>query len=158
VYEVFRNGLSLTDPVASGRVELTFGSGAVDFTAVQPGQTVWKTDDQELTARLRRTFSGEPRRRQPVDLVVRAVVGRPVVLLARLASGTACELASDGPAVEALKHPLSEQTLREQMGRLGGTPFELRNLTAEIEGRPMLPLSLQLVRDGRSLPAASPET
>jgi putative protease len=142
VYEVFRNGLSLTDPVASGRVELTFGSGAVDFTAVQPGQTVWKTDDQELTARLRRTFAGEPRRRQPVDLVVRAVVGRPVVLLARLASGTACELASDGPAVEALKHPLSEQTLREQMGRLGGTPFELRNLTAEIEGRPMLPLSL----------------
>jgi putative protease len=142
VYEVFLEGVSLTDPVASGRVELTFGSGAVDFAAVQPGQTVWKTDDQELTARLRRTFAGEPRRRQPVDLLVRAWVGRPLVVLARLANGAACELESDGPAVEALRHPLSEQTLREQLGRLGGTPFELRNLTAEIEGRPMLPLSV----------------
>jgi len=142
VYEVFLEGVSLTDPVASGRVELTFGSGAVDFAAVQPGQTVWKTDDQELTARLRRTFAGEPRRRQPVDLLVRTGVGRPLVVLARLANGAACELESDGSAVEALRHPLSEQTLREQLGRLGGTPFELRNLTAEIEGRPMLPLSV----------------
>ena len=78
VYEVFRGNVSLTDPVGSGRVELTFGSTAVDCTALQIGQPVWKTDDPQLTARLRETFSGaEPRRRRPVDVIVTAAVAAP---------------------------------------------------------------------------------
>ncbi|MFY8222141.1 MAG: peptidase U32 family protein, partial [Pirellulales bacterium] len=143
VYEVFHTGQSLTEPVATGRVELTFARDAFDFSRLAPGQTVWKTDDPELTARLRKTFSGEDlRRRQPIDLVVTAVVGKPLVVRATLASGATCEVESEEPAVEAKKHPLTEATLREQLGRLGGTPFELRGLSAEIEGRPMLPLSV----------------
>jgi putative protease len=74
--------------------------------------------------------------------VVTAVVGKPLVVRATLASGATCEVESEEPAVEANKHPLTEATLREQLGRLGGTPFELRGLSAEIEGRPMLPLSV----------------
>ena len=143
VYEVFQAGRSLTDRVAEGRVELSFAHEAFDFCRLAPGQTVWKTDDPELTARLRKTFSGtELTRRQPVDLVVTAAVGRPVVVQARLASGATCEVASEEPAVEARKHPLTEDTLRAQLGRLGGTPFQLRRLDAAIEGRPMLPLSV----------------
>ena len=143
VYEVFQAGLSLTEPVATGRVELTFAREAFDFGRLAPGQIVWKTDDPELTARLRKTFSGsELRRRQPVDLVVTAAVGKPLVVRATLASGTTCDVESEESAVEAKKHPLTEATLREQLGRLGGTPFELRGLSAEIEGRPMLPLSV----------------
>ena len=143
VYEVFQAGRSLTEPVAAGRVELTFAREAFDFGQLARGQAVWKTDDPELTARLRKTFSGEDlRRRQPVDLVVTAVVGKPLVVRATLANGATCEVESEEPAVEAKKHPLTEATLREQLGRLGGTPFELRGLSAEIEGRPMLPLSV----------------
>jgi len=63
-------------------------------------------------------------------------------VLATLTSGATCEVASEEPAVEAKKHPLTVDVLREQLGRLGGTPFELRGLTAEIDGRPMLPLSV----------------
>jgi putative protease len=143
VYEVFQAGRSLTEPVATGRVELTFARDAFDFSRLAPGQTVWKTDDPELTARLRKTFSGEDlRRRQPIDLVVRAAVGKPLVVRATLGSGLTCDVESEESAVEAKKHPLTEATLREQLGRLGGTPFELRGLSAEIEGRPMLPLSV----------------
>jgi len=143
VYEVFQAGRSLTEPVAAGRVELTFARDAFDFSRLAPGQTVWKTDDPELTARLRKTFSGEDlRRRQPVDLVVRAAVGKPLVVRATLGSGLTCDVESEESAVEAKKHPLTEATLREQLGRLGGTPFELRGLSAEIEGQPMLPLSV----------------
>ena len=143
VYEVFQAGRSLTEPVAAGRVELTFAREAFDFGRLARGQTVWKTDDPELTARLRKTFSGEDlRRRQPIDLAVTAVVGKPLVVRATLGSGLTCDVESEEPAVEAKKHPLTEATLREQLGRLGGTPFELRGLSAEIEGRPMLPLSV----------------
>ena len=38
--------------------------------------------------------------------------------------------------------PSREQTLREQLGRLGGTPFVLRQPTAHIVGRPMVPFSV----------------
>jgi putative protease len=143
VYELFNAGRPVAAAAAGGRIELAFGHGAVDLAAVQPGQTVWKTDDPHLTARLRRSFTGpEPNRRLPIDLEVVARVGEPVVVAAVAACGTRVEVASEEPAREALKHPLTVETLREQLGRLGGTPFELRGLAADIEGRPMLPLSM----------------
>jgi U32 family peptidase len=142
VYEIFDRGRSLTDTVAEGRVELAFAHGGLDTARIAPGQTVWKTDDQELAARLRRSFSGEPKRRQPVDLDVTVAVGEPVRVTARTASGATCSVASTEPAREATKHPLVEATLRDQLGRLGGTPFELRGLTSRITGAAMLPFSV----------------
>ncbi|MFM7135993.1 MAG: DUF3656 domain-containing protein, partial [Planctomycetota bacterium] len=143
VYEVFAAGLSRTDPVTAGRVELGFARDGLDTSVLQPGQAVWKTDDPELTARLRKSFAGESlRRRQPVDLEVMAVVDAPVRVRARLATGRGCEIESAEPARAATKHPLDETVLRDQLGRLGNTPFELRGLSAAITGRPMLPLSV----------------
>ncbi|MFM8633375.1 MAG: DUF3656 domain-containing protein, partial [Planctomycetia bacterium] len=143
VYEVFQNGRSLTEPATAGRVDLTFGRDAFDVAALAPGQTVWKTDDPQLTARLRKTFTSDaPLRRQPVDLRVCAAPGEPLRVTATTASGATCEVRSVEPAMEATKHPLDPETLRAQLGRLGGTAFELRHLTAEILGRPMLPFSV----------------
>ena len=143
VYEVFREGRSETDPVAAGRVELAFGAGTVVLDALRPGQAVWKTDDPRLTARLRRSFTGPTlTRRQPIDLHVRVRPGEPARVSARTAAGVEVSIASDAAAQEATRHPLDEEVLRSQLSRLGGTPFELRRLTSEIEGRPMLPFSV----------------
>jgi U32 family peptidase len=143
VYEVFQGGESLTEPVSSGHVELSFGHGAVNYDAVQAGQTVWKTDDPHLTARLRKTFaSDEPHRRTPIDLHVTVAVGGPVRIVATLAGGRQCLVESDEPTVAATKHPLTSETLTTQLSRLGGTPFELKSLTAEITGGPMVPHSV----------------
>ena len=142
VYEVFQGSDSLTEPVSGGQVELTFGHGAVDFDAVQPGQTVWKTDDPQLTARLRKTFaSADPHRRTPIDLHVTVAVGGPVRVVATVA-GRQCLVESDGPTVAATKHPLTAETLQSQLARLGGTPFELKSLTATLVGEPMVPHSV----------------
>ncbi|MGI9176864.1 MAG: DUF3656 domain-containing U32 family peptidase [Pirellulales bacterium] len=143
VYEVFDRGRSLTESIATGRVELAFGRGAFDLARIKPGQSVWKTDDQELTSRLRKTFSGdELRRRQPVDLHVTVIAGEPVRVTATTASGAKCAVVSGEPARVATKHPLSIDTLRDQLGRLGGTPFELRGLSGDIAGGPMVPFSV----------------
>jgi putative protease len=143
VYEVFQHGQSHTEPVTTGRVELTFGRNAIELAVVQVGQAVWKTEDPHLTARLRKTFTGSgPLRRQPVELHVTVAVGEPLRVQARTRLGGACEVVSAEPAQEARKHPLDIATLRTQLGRLGGTPFELHGLTATITGRPMLPLSV----------------
>lgn len=154
VYEVLAAGLSRTDPVTAGRVELGFARAAFDAGRLQTGQAVWKTDDPELTARLRKSFSGDAlHRRQPIDLEVTAAPGEPVRVTATLAAGAACRVESAEPAREATKHPLDEGVLRDQLGRLGGTPFEIRRLVAAIRGRPMLPLSV-LGRLRRELVAA----
>lgn len=143
VYEVFQHGRSLEEPVARGRVELSFGRGDVDLARVRPGQRVWKTDDPELTRRLRKSFEGEQaRRRVPLDLVVEAAVGRSLHIHGQAASGAACSVVSDDPLPEAEKHPLTAQVLQEQLGRLGSTIYELRHLEAQIDGRPMIPLSV----------------
>ena len=45
-------------PEFTGRVELRFGRDAIDLRGLKVGQKVWKTDDPELTRRLRRSFEG----------------------------------------------------------------------------------------------------
>jgi U32 family peptidase len=143
VYEVFLNGRSVTEPVSSGTVELAFAHGAIDFEGIQAGQQIWKNDDPELTSRLRKSFiTKDPARRTPVDLTVTAAVGQPLAAEARTDSGLVCTVSASQPCEEARKHPLTEETLREQLGRLGGTPFVLRTITVQIEGRPMLPFSV----------------
>src|SRR5207244_7748761 len=55
VFDVFQNGRSLTEAVSSGVIELAFAHGAINLDAIQPGMRVWKNDDPQLTARLRKT-------------------------------------------------------------------------------------------------------
>ncbi len=143
VYEVFRDGRSLDETVAEGIVQLAFGHGALDFSRIAVGQEVWKTDDPQLAARLRKSFtSAHPLRRLPIDVHVVAAVGQPLVLTARTPGGTTCVLTSPEPLAEARKHPLSIEVLREQLARLGGTRYELAKCTADITGAPMAPLSV----------------
>jgi putative protease len=143
VYEVFRQNRSLTEPVAEGTVQLAFAHGSIDFERIVPGQKVWKTDDPELNAQLRKSFTaGQPQRRVPLDVEVVAIVGQPLRVIATTAGGLRCEIASDQPLAEARKHPLTVEVLREQLGRLGGTNYELRRCEGRIEGAPMVPLSV----------------
>ena len=143
VYEIFRDGQSVTGEVANGIVELTFGQDAIDWNEVWQGQSIWKTDDPELTSRLRKTFSSKsPLRRMPVAISVSAKVAEPLRISVRASSGVAFELTSDEPLAEATRHPLSIETLRDQLGRLGGTHYVLGDLQADIDGVPMVPFSV----------------
>lgn len=143
VYEVFVNGRLQKAPVFQGEVELAFGRGDVEMSSIYPGQKLWKTDDPELTARWRRTYAGaDPQRRTPVDVIVEAAVGRPLVVIARPATGADFRVESEQPLEAARRHPLTREVLETQLGRLGGTPFELRTLEARIDGAPMAPLSV----------------
>ncbi len=143
VYEVWHRGRQLDQSISVGVVELTFQRGAIDPNALWPGQQVWKTDDPKLTARLRKTFVGaDPLRRVPLDLRVEAIVGQPLQIVGRSESGAVCSVTSSAPLEIARKHPMTEDFLRSQLGRVGNTVFELRNLEAVIEGSPMLPLSV----------------
>ena len=107
-----------------------------DCPPPRPGWKVWKTDDPALRRALRATFQ-KTARRVPVDALVEEAGGNLRVTLgdgARSVSGEA------GPLQQARQRPLSAAYLREHLGRLGDTPFELRDLEARL-GNVMLPVS-----------------
>jgi putative protease len=134
VYEVAKRGKL---------VELAFGRDAIDFTKLHAGQQIWKTDDPQLTSRLRKTFTGnKPLRRVPLDMHVEAAIGSPLRLSGKATNRATFAIESSEPLVAATKHPLTAEVLKEQLGRLGNTVYELRNLTANIQGGPMVPLSV----------------
>ncbi|WP_145031737.1 U32 family peptidase [Caulifigura coniformis] len=130
----------------AGVVDLLFHHGAVDVSRLWPGQKLWKTDDPRLNAKLRKTFQTlDPQRRVAVDLDVHAEAGQQLRVSARTATGYRVEVATDGPLEPARRHTLTEAHLREQLGRLGGTNYELQSLHATIIGAPMLPLSVSSI-------------
>jgi len=121
---------------------LRFGRGDIDFERVRAGHRVWKTNDPELDRRLRATFEGEQIRfRRPIDLEVHGHAGAPLTLFARDREGHVAQAQSAAPLVAAEKQPLGTERLRDQLGRLGGTPFELGELSNQLEGAVHLAVS-----------------
>jgi putative protease len=142
VYEIFARSEPVKEAQA-GQVELAFGRDAVALDRLRPGQEIWKTDDPQIDRRLRQTFAGgAARRRVPLDVIVEATVGGKLRVIARSGTGAECKVESEKPLEEAQRHPLTAGVLREQFGRLGASVYELRELDARIEGRPMGPLSV----------------
>ena len=142
VYEIFQHRRSIEDEIATGTVELAFRYGSIDLAAIRLGQRIWKTDDPRPARRLRQTYSsGRPQRRVPLDLRVEASVGSPLRMIAVAATGAGAAIESPQPLPEATKHPLTAETLAEQFGRLGKTPYQLRGLEAKLDGKAMIPLS-----------------
>ncbi|HYG23868.1 MAG TPA: DUF3656 domain-containing protein [Verrucomicrobiae bacterium] len=123
-------------------VELRFGHGAIQFDRVHVGDKVWKTSDPELDRQVRQTFAGEtPQFQRPIHIDVHGVAGKPLTLVARDELGNTAQVESTMPLVAAEKQPLSVQRLRDQLGRLGGTPFLLGELQNLVHGNVMLPVS-----------------
>jgi len=142
VYEIFQNGRSIETEIAKGLVELAFRYGSIDRIAIRLGQKVWKTDDPRAARRLRQTYaSGHLQRRVPLDVSVEGSVGSPLRVVATAATGAICRFESPQPLPAATKHPLTAETLGEQFGRLGKTPYQLRHLEAKLDGLAMIPLS-----------------
>ncbi len=126
----------------NSEVELKFAHDHIDFSRVHVGDKVWKTNDPELDRRLRQTYEGDKIRFQrPLHLEVHGLVGRPLTLIARDGLGHVTKIESAMPLTQAEKQPLTTERLREQLGRLGGTPFCLGELKNELAGEAMLPMS-----------------
>ena len=142
VYELYQ-GDRRVDQVSDGETIVVLQRGALEDKHVPLGVGLWKTDDPRLTRRLRKTFDmADPAKRVPVDIHVTASVGQPLAIEVRVADAPPQVLRSEHVAEAARKHPLNVDTLREQFSRLGGTIYRLQDVTADIEGTPMVPLSV----------------
>jgi len=125
-----------------GESVLRFGRGDIDFGRVQTGNLVWKTNDPELDRRVRQSYEGDQIRfRRPLHLEVHGHAGSSLTLFARDEEGHVARAESATPLAAAQKQPLSTERLRDQLGRLGGTPFTLGGLGNQLEGDVILAIS-----------------
>jgi putative protease len=132
-----------TDKEQGGRIwqvrdrQLFFERGHIDFTKLKPGDRVWKTSDPKLERGLRKTFAGAiPRPKRKLDLIVSGSAGK---LLTVEANGI--RVHSSMPLQTAYKRPMSTPVLRDQLGRLGETDFELGEVHNKLAGQVILPVS-----------------
>ena len=132
-------------PAAGGTLELTFANGAVNAARIRPGDLLWRTHDPEIDKATRPyTAATAPVAKQRVDVRVVARTGQPLELEWRLLAQpeTRVRVLSDTPLVAAQSRGLTAEFLREQLGRLGNTPYELDQLKLECDGSAFAPSSL----------------
>ncbi len=123
-------------------VVLSFGKGNLNWGRIHVGDKLWKTSDPELDKQLRQSFAGDnPKFQRPIDVEVHGEIGQNLVAIARDEIGNLVKVESTIELVEAHNKPLTTQRLQEQFGRLGNTPFYLKELTNSINGGLMLPVS-----------------
>ena len=123
-------------------VELRFGQGDVNFARIRVGDKLWKTNDPELDKRVRQTFAGDvPKFSRPITAEVHGRAGTPLTLILNDETGRTVKADSAVPLAKAENQPLTEEKLRGQLGRLGGTPFQLGGLKSFLEGEVLLPVS-----------------
>ncbi len=136
VYEVFTSGSE------SAEVMLAFGRGAINFRQVYIGDKVWKTSDPELDKQIRQTYAGEvPQFQRSIDLEIYGEINQPLIAIARDEIGHTIKVESEILLVTAQNQPLTTEKLSSQLGRLGNTPYKLGNLTNNVVGDLMLPVS-----------------
>ena len=142
VYELYQQGQRV-DEASQGETIVGLQHDSLLDKQIPVGAQLWKTDDPRLTRRLRKSFDvADPTKRVPIEIHVAASVGQPLTVEARVADAPPQTLVSTHIAEVARKHPLSTEVLTEQFSRLGGTVYRLQALTAELQGAPMVPLSV----------------
>ncbi len=130
------------EPQRDGTTRLRFGRGDLDFKRIRAGHKLWKNSDPALERELRATFEGEKiRHTRAINAEVHGHAGAPLTLLLDDGAGHQVRVDSEINLEPAQKRPLTPDSLRDQLGRLGGTPFHLGELVSKLEGEVMLPMS-----------------
>ena len=143
VFQVFRDGIAVSEAVDAGLVDLTFDRSNIDLRKLSVGQCVWKTDDPRLNQQLRRTFdAADAQRRVGLRLTVHAKAGHRLLVEGTADNGCVCRVESEQVLEVASQHPVTADVFKVQLSRLGATVYRLDSVDANIVGQPMVPLSV----------------
>jgi putative protease len=120
---------------------LLFRHGSMPANTARPGDRAWKTKDPQLEKQLKAERSKEaPIQTIPLYLKISGQPEKPLYLHATTGHQEAL-LTSTIPLTLARNRPFTSESLREQFGRLGGTPFHLGELSVDLPQPVILPIS-----------------
>ncbi|KFZ42111.1 collagenase-like protease [Anoxybacillus flavithermus] len=142
VYDLRKHGKKVEGEVEKGLVEIVPGRHDVNLTRVRVGDRIWKTSDQELDRRLRKTFEIErPYQLFPLTVHVYGEARKPLISTWRdETTGNEVIIQSEQMLDVAQKRPLTLDFIKEQFGRLGGTIFELQDVYMHMADNVILPV------------------
>ena len=106
---------------------------------------MWRTHDPSLEKTVRvYTEAATPVHKQPVAVLVSAAQGAPLSLEWTLTRQPEVRVVvhSEEPLGQARERGVDEAYLRDQLGRLGNTPYVLNEISLQMSGRPFVPSSL----------------
>lgn len=142
VYDLRRNGKKVEGEVQGGLIEIVPGRRDVTISKIHVGDRIWKTSDQELSRLLQKTFEEERAHRLfSIHIKAYGKANHPLVSVwYDEATDNHVTIQSADMMQEAKKHPLTEDYLLEQWGRLGGTIFKLDEVEMNLSGEVMIPV------------------
>ena len=109
---------------------------------VFPGDRAFKVLDSRLMEAAKAMYAaGVPVRRYNIKAHVRAAVGEPMVIQLEDESGHIAVAATEFVGEPAVKRPLSREVVEKQLNRLGSSIFQLQELSVDIVGEVMIPVS-----------------
>ena len=109
----------------------------INWNRVHAGQGLWKTSDPGLEKEVKKSWKGGRLEEKGDSLMVQVSgkAGEPLVVECR-----GERVASEVMLEKAEKRPLTKEVLAGQLGRLGGTGFQLGLVQNSLEGEVMMPL------------------
>ena len=120
---------------------ISFRHGSLPPHSTRPGDRVWKTKDPQLEKQLKAERSKEaPTETTPLHLKISGLPAQPLQIHA-VSVNQEVKLSSAIPLTAARNRPLTTESLRDQLSRLGGTPFHLGDLAVDLPQPVILPLS-----------------
>jgi len=120
---------------------ISFRHGSLPSHSTRPGDRVWKTKDPQLEKQLKAERSKEaPTETTPLHLNISGLSGQPLQIHA-VTGNQEVKLSSTIPLEAARNRPLTPESLRDQLSRLGGTPFHLGDLAVDLPQPVILPVS-----------------
>ncbi len=130
------------EPARGGLTFVRFGREDVDWSQVQPGALLWKTKDPQLDKTLHDSWDRErPNFRRPISAKIIGRAGQPLRVEFNDGEGHVVSADSTMPCAVAEKRPMDVQSLRDQLGRLGDTSYELGEVHADLDGPLIVPMS-----------------
>lgn len=112
-----------------------------EYTDLAEGAAVYRVYTPGPRLALEEAEKTMSRGQEGLDMRVKLVPGHAAELSLRRASHPNVVRVQGGPVQEAQNTPLEESRVRRALGKLGNTPFYLKNFELEQEGQVFLPIS-----------------
>ncbi len=135
VKELFLDGQAVLAAPAGRTVQIRFPYG------VSLNDRVFRTFDSELMEYAQSFFGIENKRFIPVQAEVQAYTGQPLKIVFTDEDGNRGEGETEFFTEAARKHPLTEESIKKQVERLGNTDFCLAALSVKLDDNVMVPVS-----------------
>jgi len=110
-------------------------SRSFSLAKVRIGTHAYVNNSPHLEAEVRRSFADKNAMKKiPVTMAVTGSIGEALVVTATDSDGNLATARSESPLQQATRAPLSSESLRAELGALGGTVFDLSQLSNNIDG------------------------